>query len=184
MSANLRIQWLHKKISEMSYPNAKRLAERFNISHRQAQRDVDFLRAKLSAPIAYDYDRKGFYYTEEFTLPIALTTANNEDYNGIVAESPMHDADAQSAENTVVQLQVPYSAELKLSDRLTVVELGNYITDRIGDNIYRCEFHSIEKFMSVIMSLDSDIQILKPDWLRSRILRCAERIIRNNSDIK
>ena len=83
MSANLRIQWLHRKITEMSYPNAKRVAERFNISHRQAQRDVDFLKVKLNAPLSYDYERKGFYYTSEFSLPIAITTANDEDYNGI-----------------------------------------------------------------------------------------------------
>ena len=184
MTANLRIQWLHRKISEMSYPNAKRVAERFNISHRQAQRDVDFLKVKLNAPLAYDYERKGFYYTSDFSLPIAITTANNEDYNGIIAEPATINIDSQPIENTVVQLQLPYTAELKLPDRLTVVELGGYITEHLGNNIYRCEFHSIEKFMGILMSLNSDIRITKPDWLRIRILRCAERIISNNSDEK
>ncbi len=182
MTANLRIQWLHRKIVEMSYPNAKRVAERFNISHRQAQRDVDFLRIKLKAPLAYDYERKGFYYTSSFSLPIAVTTANNEDYNGIIAETSIINVDSQPIENTVVQMQLPYTAELRLPDRLTVVELGSYITEHLGNNIYRCEFHSIEKFMGILMSLNSDIRILKPDWLRSRILRCAERILQNNSD--
>lgn len=184
MSANLRIQWLHRKIAEMSYPNAKRVAERFNISHRQAQRDVDFLKVKLNAPLAYDYERKGFYYTSEFTLPIAITTANDEDYNGIVAESATITTDPQQIDSTVVQMQLPYTAELRLPDRLTVVELGSYITEHLGNNIYRCEFHSIEKFMGVLMSLNADIRITKPDWLRTRILRCAERIINNNSDEK
>ena len=49
MNANTRIQWLHKKISMNSYPNAQRLAERFGISHRQAQRDLDYLRRELEA---------------------------------------------------------------------------------------------------------------------------------------
>lgn len=182
MTANLRIQWLHRKIVEMSYPNAKRVAERFNISHRQAQRDVDFLRIKLKAPLAYDYERKGFYYTSSFSLPIAVTTANNEDYNGIIAETSIINVDSHPIENTVVQMQLPYTAELRLPDHLTVVELGSYITEHLGNNIYRCEFHSIEKFMGILMSLNSDIRILKPDWLRSRILRCAERILQNNSD--
>ena len=181
MSANLRIQWLHKKISEMNYPNAKRLAERFNISHRQAQRDVDFLRVKLKAPLAYNYERKGFYYESEFVLPILLTSANNEDYNGIIAEAP-NDYESQNAESTVIQLQLPYFAELNIPDRLSVVELGSYISESLGNNTYLCEFHSIEKFIGVLMSLDSDIKILKPDWLRSRILRCAQKIIQNNSD--
>ena len=88
MSANQRIQWLHRKITEMSYPNAKRLAERFGISHRQAQRDVEFLQLRLGAPLAYDFKRRGYYYTEEFSLPIAVTTANSEEYNGVVANAP------------------------------------------------------------------------------------------------
>lgn len=182
MSANQRIQWLHRKITEMSYPNAKRLAERFGISHRQAQRDVEFLQLRLGAPLAYDFKRRGYYYTEEFSLPIAVTTANSEDYNGVVATAPDLDSEPQ-ADSTVIQLQLPYSAQIKVADRLTAVEMGGYITERISDNVYRCEFHSIEKFMSVIMSLEADITVLSPDWLRARLVRAAERIIRNNSVI-
>ena len=49
MNANTRIQWLHKRILNQSYPNAQRLAERFHISHRQAQRDLEVLRNKMRA---------------------------------------------------------------------------------------------------------------------------------------
>lgn len=182
MSANQRIQWLHRKITEMSYPNAKRLAERFGISHRQAQRDVEFLQLRLGAPLAYDFKRRGYYYTEEFSLPIAVTTANSEEYNGVVATAPDLDSEPQ-ADSTVIQLQLPYSAQIKVADRLTAIEMGGYITERVSDNVYRCEFHSIEKFMSVIMSLEADITVLTPDWLRARLVRAAERIIRNNSVI-
>ena len=59
MSASNRIQWLHKYIVEMRYPNASRLAERFGISHRQAQRDVDSLRNDFGAPLAYSAERRG-----------------------------------------------------------------------------------------------------------------------------
>ena len=66
-SQGTRIQWLHKKILNMYYPNAMRISERFNISHRQAQRDVDYLKNKLGAPIEYSAEHKGFYYTETKT---------------------------------------------------------------------------------------------------------------------
>lgn len=180
MSANLRIQWLHTKIAGMSYPNAKRLSERFGISHRQAQRDVDFLRVKLNAPLAFDYNKKGFYYTRDFSLPVSATSANDEDYTTVVSCFGTDDSEAPHAESTVIQLQLPYSAVIETSDKLAVVELGSYIKEKNGDNSYRCEFHGIEKFMSAILSLESDIKIVKPDWLKARIIRCAERFIRNN----
>ena len=41
MSANDRIQWLHKMVSEQCYPNAKNISEKFDISPRQAQRDIE-----------------------------------------------------------------------------------------------------------------------------------------------
>lgn len=78
--ASTRIQWLHKKLLTRSYPNAQRMAERFHMSHRQAQRDIDCLRKKLGAPIAYDNARRGFYYTADYTLPVLLTSDNDESY--------------------------------------------------------------------------------------------------------
>ena len=76
MSANTRIQWLHKKMTMKSFPNAQRLAERFGISHRQAQRDLDYLRRELGAPIEYDAKKKGFYYTSPFVLPLLISSDN------------------------------------------------------------------------------------------------------------
>ena len=180
MSVNSRIQWLHRKICDMSYPNAKRLAERFGISHRQAQRDVDFLRDKMSAPIKYNYDKKGFYYSEKYTLPIESTTTNDEDYTGVIASISDETADTPRADSTIIQLQIPYTAEIYVSDKLAVIELQPFIREKKGTDTYICDFHSIEKFMSAILSLESDITINKPDWLKRRIVRIAERIIKNN----
>ena len=80
MNADKRIQWLHKYIVNMRYPNASRLAERFGISHRQAQRDVTSLREDFGAPLAYSADHRGFYYTEEFSLPSYTTDESEFDY--------------------------------------------------------------------------------------------------------
>lgn len=182
MSANLRIQWLHRKIAEKSYPNAKRLSERFNVSHRQAQRDVDFLKDKLGAPLSFDYKRNGFYYTADFTLPVALTADNDEDYTGVVASAAAESSQPADAGRTVVQTQLPYTATLRVAGKLTVIELQPFIKEKNKDGTYLCEFHSIEKFLCVILALDADITIVKPDWLRTRLIRAAERIIRNNKE--
>ena len=178
MTANIRIQWLHKMIAEYSYPNAMRLSERFGISHRQAQRDVDYLRKTLGAPIAYSATHKGFYYTTDFSLPVILTSDNDDAFMGVVSNI-FDDADTH-ADTSIVQTQLPYNATIEIPDKLTVIELRSFIISKEGRNRYICEFHSVERFLSVIMSLESDIRVISPYWIRDRLVRMARRVLANN----
>lgn len=57
-----RYQWLHRQIKSGQYPNAGSLAGRFELSVKQAQRDIEFMRSRLSAPLAYIASRKGYKY--------------------------------------------------------------------------------------------------------------------------
>lgn len=75
-----RIQWLHEQIRAFRYPNAQRLSERFGVSHRQGQRDLRYLREELGAPLAYAADRRGFYYTDDFFLPVYIRNVGEGDY--------------------------------------------------------------------------------------------------------
>ena len=179
MNAEKRIQWLHKKLLSGSYPNSHRLAERFHISPRQAQRDLDFLKKQLHAPIEYDSHRRGFYYTEKFTLPLLITSDNDELY--IPEVSSVQNSEELGAEESIIQMQIPYSATLELSDKLALMELTPYIVDRPGRDRVLCEFHSIEKFIGILASLDVDFRIVEPDWLREKLTSAALRIIKNHS---
>jgi predicted DNA-binding transcriptional regulator YafY len=65
-----RFLWFHDRVKASRYPNARHLAERFEISPRTAQRELDFIRDRLRAPLEYDHTRKGYYYTDDsFELP-------------------------------------------------------------------------------------------------------------------
>ena len=180
MNANTRIQWLHKKIVLNSYPNAQRLAERFNISHRQAQRDLDYLRRELEAPIAYDNSRKGFYYTQPFTLPLLLTSDNDELY--IPEILTVKSRQELAADESIIQMQIPYSATVEIANKLAALELDNYIISREPRNRYICEFHSIEKFIGRLLSIDADFRLIEPAWLRERIISSAKRVLNNNEE--
>lgn len=181
MNANIRIQWLHKKLSMNSYPNAQRLAERFGISHRQAQRDFDYLRRELNAPIQYDNSRKGFYYETPFVLPLLLSSDNDELY--IPEIFNVHSQQELGADESIIQMQIPYSATVEIKNKLTALELSNYIVAKQGRDRYVCEFHSIEKFLGLLLSLDADFRLIEPYWLRERILRNARRVLNNNEEI-
>ncbi len=180
MNANTRIQWLHKKISQGSYPNAHRLAERFSISHRQAQRDIDHLRKKLNAPLAYDCQRKGFYYSDAFTLPILLSSDNDESYIPEIFD--VQTRQELAAEQSIIQMQIPYSATVEIKNKLTALELSKYTVERQPHDRYVCEFHSIEKFIGLLLSMDSDFKLIEPAWLREKVLSGARRVLKNHAD--
>ena len=179
MSPNARIQWLHKKLLSGSYPNSHRIAERFGISPRQAQRDLDFLRKNLHAPIAYDSQKRGFYYTEKFTLPLLLSSDNDELY--IPEINTVQSKDELGAEESIIQMQIPYSATLEISDKLAIMELTPFIVDKPGKNQFVCEFHSIEKFLGLLIGLEADFRILEPLWLREKLTAGALRVLKNHT---
>jgi predicted DNA-binding transcriptional regulator YafY len=176
-----RIQWLHKKIVELSYPNAMRLAEKFSISHRQAQREVVFLRDYLHAPLKYDMLHKGFYYSEPFELPAFWLSSNEEGYYDLFSNSEENQLDG---ENSLVQMQIPYSARIKVADKLTALEFRNFIRKNEGGLVYVCEFQSVEKFLGAIMMCESDVELIEPLWMRERLIESAKRIMKNHSEIE
>ncbi len=65
-----RFFWFHKYVKADKYPNAKHLCKQFEISHRTAQRTIEFMRDRIQAPLEYDYLNKGFYYSDKtYELP-------------------------------------------------------------------------------------------------------------------
>ncbi len=178
MNANDRIQWFHKKISAGCYPNASHLSEKFDISHRQAQRDVEFLRKELCAPLGYDSAKKGYFYEADFALPLLVESENDADYQTVI--SGLQAYSEQTAERSVIQMQLPYSATLEITDKMTVMNLRSFIVAEEPRHRYRCEFPSIELFLGIIVSADANIRVVSPDWLRERIVELASRILERN----
>lgn len=65
-----RLLFIDKKIREKSFPNLGSLAAEWEVSAKTIQRDIDYLRYVLDAPIRYNAAQRGFYYSEEhYRLP-------------------------------------------------------------------------------------------------------------------
>lgn len=176
MSANDRIQWFHRMVSEGCYPNAHDISEKFGISARQAQRDLEHMRSALSAPLTYSPAHRGYYYTSRFVLPSMISSEDESEYDAVL--SGLRDGDAASV--SVVQMQLPYSAVLEIHDKITVMSLRSFIVGEERKHRYRCEFPSIELFLGVIMSTGAEIKIVSPDWLREKLVEFARRILESN----
>ncbi|MCB2183216.1 MAG: transcriptional regulator [Desulfobulbaceae bacterium] len=65
-----RLLFIDKKIRENCYPSCATLAEEWEVSSKTIQRDLDYMRNMLDAPLSYSAKKRGYYYTEEnFHLP-------------------------------------------------------------------------------------------------------------------
>jgi predicted DNA-binding transcriptional regulator YafY len=65
-----RLLDLDQKLRNGNYPNCSSFAAEWEISTKTAQRDLDFLRDRMGAPIQYDAGHRGYTYTEStFMLP-------------------------------------------------------------------------------------------------------------------
>jgi len=65
-----RLLFIDNKIRSGQYPNCSSLAAEWEVSAKTIQRDIDYMRYQLDAPIAYSAGKRGYYYTEEeYQLP-------------------------------------------------------------------------------------------------------------------
>lgn len=64
-----RFLWFHGRVKSAKFPNARHLAGKFEISPRTAQRDIEFIRDRLSAPLDYNRNKKGYFYNKPYELP-------------------------------------------------------------------------------------------------------------------
>ncbi len=73
MSNLHRLAWLDSRIRSERYPDSRELAEKFEISVRQAQRDIEYLKYTMGAPLVYSAADRGYYYNDKtFSLPSGM----------------------------------------------------------------------------------------------------------------
>jgi len=65
-----RILHIDRLLREQAYPSRRRIAEAFEVSVKTVERDLDYMRDRLGAPLEYDRQKRGYYYEEQgFYLP-------------------------------------------------------------------------------------------------------------------
>lgn len=72
-----RLTALDRAIRERQHPNALTFSKEYQVSQKTVQRDIDFLRGS-GAPLEYDRDRKGYFYTDATWFLPALNLNQTE----------------------------------------------------------------------------------------------------------
>lgn len=68
----VRMQHIDRELRNNGYPNCNRVARHFEVSSKSIQRDIEYMRDMLNAPIDYDKKKKGYFYKQHWTF---LTSA-------------------------------------------------------------------------------------------------------------
>jgi len=65
-----RLQTIHHEIKEGRFPNTSSLAAELSVSTKTVQRDLDYLRDELDAPIEFRREENGYAYSrDDYVLP-------------------------------------------------------------------------------------------------------------------
>ena len=64
-----RIVQIHGLIKKNTYPNVKLLSEKFEVSKRTIEHDIQYMKDQLAASIQYCRQKRGYYYSNAFELP-------------------------------------------------------------------------------------------------------------------
>jgi proteasome accessory factor B len=84
-----RLLFIDKKIKDKTYPNCTSLAEEWETSTKTIQRDIEYMKDVLEAPIEYDSIEHGYYYTQPtFSMP-AISISESDLFAVFVAERAM-----------------------------------------------------------------------------------------------
>jgi hypothetical protein len=76
---------------------------------------------------------------------------------------------------------VPYKAEIKILDKkFRYSELEHFKVASLDTDIYVYEFFNPEIFLSLLISSEMKFKILKPKWLRERLVERLNYIIENH----
>ena len=68
-----RVLHLHRLLSLQRFPNAARAGKELAVADRTIRRDIEWMKDAFRAPVEYDPQRRGYFYSEPaFTLPASV----------------------------------------------------------------------------------------------------------------
>lgn len=178
--------WFHNRVVENAYPNAGTLADQFEISNRQAQRDIEYMRDSMNAPLLYCARKRGYRYEKEYVLPSFFLSESEKETVRLLAKQSKElssfgygkyegqaeilskiSAEPGNGEDESGMTREPYFAEIEmLGGRASVAPLEYFLCGKAEGHTYTYAFFDPDVFISVLIAGGLDFRIIKPNWLR------------------
>ena len=84
-----RLLFIDRKIGEGRYPNCTTLAKEWEVSIKTMQRDINYLKWELDAPIEYSSVKHGYYYAEDNYRMPTLNISESDLFAICIAEKAL-----------------------------------------------------------------------------------------------
>lgn len=125
-----RMLRIHQALQNGDYPNATKLAKLIEVSAKSIHRDLEFMRDRLSLPLAYDFLHKGFYYTQEVSSFPTLQITEGELFALLVAEKALQQYRGTAFEKPLISAFQKMSSSLPDTISLNVADWEQTISFR------------------------------------------------------
>ncbi len=148
-----RYVWFLDQAGRGRYPNTRKLAEHhtFEISIPQAQRDIEFMRERLNAPLEYDPVERGYTLNDDsYHLPITWIK-NEELLLFTIAKELLKDKDSKNILN-VFQKKISSFSDTDLE------QIEKFISYK-GMRLYRLKAGILNSIISAMLQ-SMEIEIL------------------------
>lgn len=103
---------IHRVVRAGEFPNATRLARELEVSTKSVHRDIEFMRDRLELPIAFDWVRNGYHYTEEVAAFPTFQITEGELLALLVAEKALQQYRGTNFERPLVSAFKKLAASL------------------------------------------------------------------------
>lgn len=204
MSNLHRIVWINEQLRRMRFPDRKVIAEQFEISIRQAARDIEYMKDSLGAPIEYSVSQKGYYYQEgcAFELPAQYITEKDRTLlQNLADEYAMYGSSEATQIATLFQRLTfrpknnpeqpedhflqdlhfsntePYLALVQIKTSAPIIRLTHPF--KRTEDLLEIQFYQSDKLLSELLGSFVTFQIIFPNWLREKLKKRLQKILQN-----
>lgn len=133
-----RYLWFHRRLKSGSFPKLQDLMEKFELSKRQAAREIENMRLYFNAPVEYNGMERGYYYSDaSFEFP--ATMVSEEEIISLLIAKRL--SDSIPDENRKRQLQSFFDnlanyLDLDISRLEEKISLKNLRNTRVAQDIF------------------------------------------------
>jgi len=200
-----RLVWIDGQILAQCYPNASLIAKHFEISRRQAARDLEYMRDSLGAPLQYCYTRRGYYYScDGFTLPGVHVTYEQRDalkrlsraYEHLPEEHARNMADLFKRISTVhggrgpqtptMPEDVPWLAGAPLNTSVVMwfsapdmVDFSSVEVLKLAGDEYTLRALDFRQLLLFLLACPCEFRLISPSWMKLRLRSVFQKAVQN-----